>query len=127
MGWKIKLIAFLLGLVFALIVARNVRRNVMRPAYAVLWIGMSLFLLSISVLEPFYVWLAHSVIGLNDARHLIYVVLIGFLVVYNLYLTAMASRMANQIQHLVAAEAILRAKLEAVANQQGARSGPPPT
>jgi hypothetical protein len=111
MGVKIKLIAFLLGLVFSLVVIRNVRRNVFRPAYAVLWIAVSLFLLSIALLEPVYKWLATSVIGINDARHIIYIGLIGFLLVYVFYLTAMVSRMSNQIQQLLSALAILECKL----------------
>lgn len=109
MGLKIKLIAFLLGLIFLLIVFRNVRRNVFRPAYAVMWIAMSVFLLSISLLEPFYKWVATSVLGTEDARHIIYIVLIGFLLVHLFYLTAMVSRMSNQIQQLITDQAILRA------------------
>lgn len=111
MGVKIKLIAFLLGLVFSLVVIRNVRRNVFRPTYAVLWIAISLFLLSVALFEPAYKWLATSVIGINDARHIIYITLIGFLLVYVFYLTAMVSRMSNQIQQLLSTLAILECKL----------------
>ncbi|MCU0785269.1 MAG: DUF2304 family protein, partial [Verrucomicrobia bacterium] len=73
MGLKIKIIAFLLGLIFLLVVFRSIRQNVFRPAYAVMWIGMSLFLLSIPVLEPLYKWLATSILGIEDARHIIYI------------------------------------------------------
>lgn len=111
MGLKIKLIAFLLGLIFLLVVSRNVRRNVFRPAYAVMWIGMSVFLVSISLLEPFYKWLATSVLGIEDARHIIYIALIGFLLVHLFYLTAMVSRMSNQLQQLISQMAVLESKL----------------
>ena len=110
MGLKIKLIAFLLGLVFLLVVFRNVRRNVFRPAYAIMWIGMSLFLLSISLLEPVYKWLATSVLGIQDARHVIYIALIVFLLMHLFYLTAMVSRMSNQIQQLISQMAVLENK-----------------
>lgn len=112
MGLQIKLLAFVLGLAFLLTVLRCVRRNAFRPTYAVLWLGVSAFLLSVPLLEPFYQWVAHSVIGIADARHVIYIVVIGFLLVYILYLTSMVSRMSNQIRQLISAEAILRLKLE---------------
>jgi hypothetical protein len=112
MGLEIKLIAFLLGVVFLLVVFRNIRRNVFHPAYAVMWIAMSVFLLSVSLLEPIYKWLATSVLGIEDARHVIYIALIGFLLVQVFYLTAMISRMSNQIRQLISAEAILRLKQE---------------
>ena len=101
MGLETKILAFLLGLVFLALVLRNVKQNTFHPRYAVLWLGMSLFLLSIAALEPFYKWLATSVLGIQDARHIVYIALIGFLFIYNLYLTAMVSRMSNQILHLI--------------------------
>jgi hypothetical protein len=112
MGLKIKIIAFLLGLLFLLVVFRSIRQNVFRPAYAVMWIGMSLFLLSISALEPFYKWLATSVLGIEDARHIIYIALIGFLLVNLFHLTAMVSRMSNQIRQLISNEAIHASRVE---------------
>jgi hypothetical protein len=111
MGLKIKLIAFALGLVFFCVVLRNVKRNTFRPSYAVLWLGMSLFLLSIAVLEPLYKWIATSVIGILDARHIIYIALIGFLLVYVFFLTSMVTRLSNQVLQLISAVAVLEAKL----------------
>jgi len=111
MGLKIKLLAFLLGLLFFGVVLRYVKQNSLRPRYAVLWLGMSLFLLSLAALEPFHKWLATSVLGILDARHIIYIFLIGFLLIYNLYLTTMVSRMSNQIQHLISNLAILQDKV----------------
>jgi len=126
MGLEIKLIAFLLGLIFLLVVFRNVRRNVFRPAYAVMWIAMSVFLLSVSALEPVYKWLATSVLGIEDARHIIYIALIGFLLVHLFYLTAMASRMSNQIQQLISSLAILANKNERTNEHNPATSDPKP-
>jgi hypothetical protein len=111
MGLKIKLIAFALGLVFFCVVLRNVKRNTFRPSYAVLWLGMSLFLLSIAVLEPLYKWIATSVIGILDARHIIYIALIAFLLVYVFFLTSMVTRLSNQVLQLISAVAVLEAKL----------------
>ncbi|MGZ3653830.1 MAG: DUF2304 domain-containing protein [Bdellovibrionota bacterium] len=107
MGLKIKILAFLVGVGFFFFILRSIRGNLMRPSYAVLWTGISLFLVSVSVLEPFYHWIAGSVIGIVDARHVIYIVLIGFLLVYVFYLTQKISRMGDQIQVLLSQLAIV--------------------
>jgi hypothetical protein len=122
MGLKIKLIAFALGLVFSYVVLRNVKRNTFCPSYAVLWLGMAAFLLSIAVLEPLYKWIATSVIGILDARHIIYIALISFLLVYVFFLTSMVSRLSNQVLQLISAIAILEAKLA-----ERTKSPPKPT
>jgi hypothetical protein len=111
MGLKIKLIVFILGLFFLGIVLRCMRQATFRPRYSAMWLLMSLFLLSIAVFEPFYKWIATTGLGIIDARHIIYIGLIGFLLIYNLYLTALTSRMSNQIQHLISAVALLTARL----------------
>ncbi len=111
MGLKIKLLALLAGLGFFFFVLRSIQRNSMRPSYAVLWTLISLFLVSVSLLEPFYQWFAGSVIGIVDARHVIYIVLIGFLLVYVFYLTQKISRMSDQIQSMLSQLAILEDEL----------------
>jgi len=111
MGLKIKILALLVGISFFFFVLRSIQRNSMRPAYAVLWTMIALFLVSISVLEPFYQWIAGSVIGIVDARHVVYIVLIGFLMVYVFYLTQKLSRMSDQIQILLSQLAIVEDEL----------------
>lgn len=111
MGLKIKILAFLIGIGFFLFILRSIQRNNMRPAYAVLWLGVSVFLVSVSVLEPFYKWIAGSVIGIVDTRHVIYIVLIGFLLMYVFYLTIKINQMADRIQVLLAHTAILEDEL----------------
>ncbi|MBN1274299.1 MAG: DUF2304 domain-containing protein [Candidatus Aminicenantes bacterium] len=111
MGIKIKILSIILGLVFLLLVLRLIKKNHMRPAYAVLWVFVALFLISIPFLEFFYVWLAYSVIGIIDARNIIYIGLIGFLLCYIFYLSIRISRMSDQIQTLVSFLAILENKL----------------
>lgn len=112
MGLKIKMLALLVGLGFFFFVFRSVQRNAMRPAYAVLWIMMGLFLVSISVAEPLYQWLAFSVIGIADARHVVYAALIGFLMVYVFYLTQKISKMGDLLQVLLSQVAILEDELQ---------------
>jgi hypothetical protein len=111
MGLRIKIGLLVLGLVFLVVVLRQVRQNKFRPFPSVLWVVVSLFLLSVAALEPFYKWLADSVVGIADARHIIYIGVFGFLLSYNLYLTVLASRMSNQIRHLISSLAILNERL----------------
>ena len=75
-----------------------------------MWIGISSFLVSIPVFESFYKWIAVSLIGMIDARNIIYIVLIGFLLVYVFYLTSKVSQMSDQIQELISFTAILENK-----------------
>ncbi len=107
MGIRVKILAFIIGIGFFLFVLRSIKRNGMRPSYAVLWMFISLFLISVPALEPFYQWLAGSVLGIIDARHVIYIVLIGFLLVYVFYLTLKICQMSDRIQELISYTAIL--------------------
>jgi hypothetical protein len=109
---KIKIISFIIGLVFFLFILKFIKKNSFRPSFAFLWILISLFLLSIPLAEPFYRWIAYTVIGLTDARHIIYISLIGFLMVYVFYLTIKISRMNDQIQELICYTAILEKEIE---------------
>lgn len=111
MGLKIKLLASLIGLIFFLFILKSIKKNSFRPSYAALWFFISLFLLSISVAEPLYRWIAYSLVGITDARHIIYVALIGFLLIYVFYLTIKISIMNDQIQELISYTAILEKEI----------------
>lgn len=112
MGIKIKILAFVVGLIFFYFVLRFIKKNTIRPTYAFLWISMCAFLLSIPLLEPLYKWVAVSMIGIVDARHIIYITLIGFLLIYVFYLTARISQMSDQIQVLISHSAILEKEIK---------------
>ncbi len=112
MGTRIKIIALIVGCLFFFFVGRVVKKRSFYPSFSVLWLGVALFLVSIPVFEPIYQWIAYSVIGIIDARHLIYIVLIGFLLVYVFYLSDRLSRMSDQIQCLISEVAILRRRIE---------------
>ena len=111
MGIKIQIISLLLGVLFFYFVFRFVKRNTFRPSYAFMWILVALFLASIPLLEKFYKWIATYVIGISDARHIIYVVLIGFLLVYIFHLTIRISKMNDQIQELISFTAIMEKQI----------------
>jgi hypothetical protein len=107
MGLKIKLIALSIGLVFFFFIAWYSKKNTFKPSYTFLWFFVSAFLISIPVAEPFYKWIATSLIGIVDTRHIIYIVLIGFLLVYVFYLTIKISILSDQVQELISFTAIL--------------------
>ena len=107
MGIKIKLIVLLGGIIFLYFIYRSIHKNTIRPSYSFLWICISLFLLSVPILEPFYKWIATSIIGITDARHIVYIGLIVFLLIYVFYLTIEVCRMNDQIQELISYTSIL--------------------
>ena len=119
MGKKIKLIVLLGGVIFLYFIYRFIRKNTIRPSYSFLWVCISLFLLSIPILEPIYKWIATSIIGITDARHIVYIGLIIFLLIYVFYLTIEVCRMNDQIQELISYTAIIE-KGSKKSEQEGA-------
>jgi len=122
MGFKIQIISLIIGLIFFYFVFRFVKRNTFRPSYAFLWIIISLFLISIPALESFYRWVARNVIGISDARHIIYAGLIGFLMLYTFYLTIKISEMNDKIQELISHTAILKQQVKEKNKEQASES-----
>ncbi|MCF8296743.1 MAG: DUF2304 domain-containing protein [Saprospiraceae bacterium] len=107
MGLKIKIVALIIGLIFFFFISRYSKKNAFKPSYTFLWFLVCLFLISIPIAESFYRWIAYSLIGIVDARHIIYIVLIGFLLVYVFYLTIKVSKLTDQVQQLISFTAIL--------------------
>lgn len=114
MGLQIKIISIVLGCIFFLFVFRFIKRNKIHASFAAFWIFMCLFLISIPFFEFFYTWLAYSVIGINDARNIIYIGLIGFLLIYVFYLTYKISRMTDQIQELISFTAVMKNRIKKI-------------
>ena len=122
MGIQIKFWALLLGIAFFFVILRALKKNVMKPSYSVLWAGIAVFLVSIPVLESVYKWFAVNVIGIEDARHIIYIALIIFLLFYVFYLTRVISRVSDQVQRLLGMVAILESQQRSFEDSQGASS-----
>ncbi len=106
MDLKLKLILLTLSIVFFVIVLIALRKNVLRPSFALLWLLMALVLMTIPLFEEFYRWVACTLVGFNDARHVIYILLIGFLLVYVLLLTIKISQMQKYIHELISCTAV---------------------
>jgi len=112
MGIKIQIIAVLLGLSFFTFVARYIKKKSFNPGFSILWIGVSLFLISIPFAEYFYKWVAVNLLGIDDARHIIYIALISFLLIYNFSISSKISKMSDQIQILISHNAYLETEIE---------------
>ncbi len=107
MGIKVKIILIILSLLFVYFILRLLRRNSLRPTFAALWFFLALGMITIPLLEDFYKWISTLFFGMEDARHIIYIGIIGFLLVYNFYLTYIVSVMSNKIQQLISSSSIL--------------------
>ncbi len=112
MGLKIKIISFVVGSVFFLFILFALKRNNISPLPTCLWIIISLFLLSVPILEPFYKWISVSIIGIQDARHIIYIAIIGFLMVYAFALELKVNRLSDRVQNLISHHAIIEHRLD---------------
>ena len=111
MGFKIKVISFAIGAIFFLFIVLAIKRNNLPPLSACLWVGISLFLLSIPLLEPVYKWLSVAIVGIDDARHIIYIGVIGFLMVCVFAQGLTISRLSDKVQNLISLTAILEHEL----------------
>ena len=125
MDIRLKLIALLIGLAFMLVVFQSIRRSSIRPSFAWLWLLIALFLVSVPVLEPLYKWISVTIIGIDDARTVIYVPLIGFLLVYSFYITLVISKLSDRIQELISHTAVLEAELRRERPAPASESEPP--
>jgi hypothetical protein len=112
MGIKIQIIAVVLGITFFFFIAKFIKKKSFNPSYSVMWILVSLFLISIPIFQNVYQYVSHDLLGLDDARHIIYIALIGFLLIFNFYITTKLTKMSDQVQILITNSAILENKIE---------------
>ena len=89
------------------IVFKSVKKHSLHPSFAVLWILIGLFLFSVAFFESFYAYVARQVFGLYGGDHLVYIVLISFLLVYSYYLTTRICQMADRVSKLISFTAVL--------------------
>jgi hypothetical protein len=112
MGFKSQIVAVVLGVVFFFIVTRYIKKKSFNPSFSVLWIIVAVFLISVPLLEKFYKWFSISVLGIDDARTLIFIALIGFLLIYNFNISAKLSKMSDQIQMLISHNGYLETEID---------------
>ena len=107
MELNIKIISIIIGIVFLILVLLNIRKKVLNPSSSFFWFFLSLFLISIPFLEPVYKWIATELIGIRDARHVIYIGIIGTLLVNSFFLARKVSVLSDRIQEIISALSII--------------------
>lgn len=112
MGANIKIAAIIAGIVFIFLVLKFSKKIMIRPSYTILWLLVSLFLISIPVFENLYRYLAHDVFGLSDATNIIYIGLIFFILIYQFYITLKINNLSDQVQIIISNLSIVEKKID---------------
>lgn len=110
MDIKQQIFALAAGLLIIFLVISQLKKEKLHSSFAALWIGIGLFLISLSFLGDFYRYIARSVLNVSGGDHFIYITVIGFLLVYVFYLTSKICRMIDQITKLISTVAMLEAR-----------------
>jgi hypothetical protein len=110
MNLNLQILSLTLGIFFFLIIIYNIRRGKLSPSYSVLWIILSFFLILIPVFQSVFIKIARF-FGVY-AENLVYILLIGFLLIYVLYITSKVVRLNNQVKELISNSAILEEELK---------------
>jgi len=105
MNLNLQILSLILGIVFFLVILYNIRRRKLSPSYSVLWIILSFILIIIPIFQSVFINIARF-FGVY-AENLIYILLIGFLLIYVLYITSKVVRLNNQVKELISNAAIL--------------------
>lgn len=105
MNLNLQVLSLILGIFFFIVILYNIRRKKLSPSYSVLWIILSFFLILIPIFQTFFIMVARF-FGVY-AENLIYILLIGFLLIYVLYITSKVVRLNNQVKELISNSAIL--------------------
>jgi len=110
MNLNLQVLSFILGIFFFLIILYNIRTKKLSPSYSVLWIILSLLLILIPIFQALFIKIARF-FGVY-AENLVYILLIGFLLIYVLYITSKVVRLNNQVKELISNSAILEDELK---------------
>jgi hypothetical protein len=116
MNLNLQILSLILGIFFLLVILYNIRRKKLSPSYSVLWIVLALFLILIPVFQSIFISIARF-FGVY-AENLIYILLIGFLLIYVLYITSKVVRLNNQVKELISNSAILEDELNQLKRKQ---------
>lgn len=102
----VKILALVYGLLLFGTFIIIIRKRAVKPIYSVLWLIVSLFMLSFVIFESFYRHLA-MLLQIENATLLVIVGLISFLMFYVFYLSIKISEMSDKIQELLSSVTIL--------------------
>lgn len=108
----------ILSILFFIIIIKFLKKNLLTPTSIILWICLGLFIISISILNSFYRFIAKNIFGLYDTTNLIYIIIVGFLCIYSLYLTVKLKKLIDMIQMLITKNSILELEIKKVKDQK---------
>lgn len=110
MNLNLQILSFTLGVFFFLIILYNIKKRKLNPSYSVLWLMLALFLILIPIFQNIFIKTARffGVYGEN----IVYISLIGFLLIYVLYITSKVVRLNNQVKELISQAAILEDEIK---------------
>ncbi|MFP4024607.1 MAG: DUF2304 domain-containing protein [Thiohalospira sp.] len=117
MSLYLKILALVFGIIFFSVFLSLIKKRSIKPFYTVLWLFISLFMISIVAFEKFYKSIA-NLLGITDASFLIIVGLISFLLIYVLYLSIKISELSDRIQELISHSSILDNEIQKMKNDQ---------
>ena len=116
MSAKLQIVSFVLGVFFTLTIVYVIRKRKLSPVYSILWLFLSIFLLSVPLFEDFYVYLSRNYFGFF-AEHIIYITVIGFLLLYILFLSSRIVRINDETRQLISYTSILEKKIRDIENK----------
>ena len=108
---RVPILATAISVAIFLGVVELIRQNRLKEKYALLWLGSSLIMIPFSVSRT----LLHTVggiVGIKYAPSLIFLLGFLFLVVINIHLTSVISRLTDRNRALAQELALLRRELE---------------
>jgi len=111
MNPKLQIASLIIGVAFFFYIFYVIRKKTLSPTYSILWIMLALFFISVPVFESFYVFLSRSIFGFY-AENMIYIAVIGFLLIYVLFLTLKVVKLNDQVKELISFTAILESKIK---------------
>lgn len=115
MNLNLQVLSLLLGIFFLVVIFYNIKIKRLSPSYSILWILLAVFLLLVPVFQSFFISIAR-IFGVY-AENLVYIILIGFLLVYVLFITSKVVRLNNQVKELISNTAIIEDEIKELRNK----------
>ena len=118
MDIRLQITTLISGIFLMAIVVYSLKKYRLYPSYVILWMIVALFLISITIFDELYRFIALSIIGVSGGDHLIYITLIGFLIMYIFYLTVQICSMSERISKLISVTAILENQIQKLVDEK---------
>lgn len=110
MTLKIILFLIIVAILFLAVIFKLIRKNLLPPSSALLWLCIGIIMLSIPLFNKLYHYVAFDMLGFSDATNIVYILCIGFLMLYSLYITVKQKQSSDRIQMLISQLAISEAE-----------------